>query len=254
MGAGHGHALYVHEHSVVHRMAPQAKLVAALGMVVCVAITPRQAVWAFAIYAVVLLALMRIGGLTARFVGTRLVVEIPFVLATLLFPFLAGGPTVTVLGIELSKAGLWDMWNIVAKATLGLMTSIVLAGTTQIPKMLAGFDALHVPRVITAIMGFMIRYLDVVLGEFRRMRVAMQSRAYAPRWIGHIRPYAQSAGTIFVRSYERGERVYLAMASRGYTGHMPPATVGAAPPVEWVVGLGFVGLAWAVAIAALVTQ
>jgi cobalt/nickel transport system permease protein len=254
MADGHVHALYRHGDSVLHAMAPQVKIVAAFVFVFAVVAAPREAIWAFAIYAVVLLALMRIGGLGARFVGTRMVVEVPFVLATLLFPFLAPGPTVTVLGIELSTAGLWDMWNIVAKATLGLMTSIVLAGTTQIPKMLAGFDALHVPRVITAIMGFMIRYFDVVLGEFRRMRVAMQSRAYAPRWIGHIRPYAQSAGTIFVRSYERGERVYLAMASRGYTGHMPPATVGAAPPLQWVVGLGFVGFAWAVAITALVTQ
>ena len=49
MGAGHSHALYVHEHSVVHETAPQAKLVAALGMVVCVAITPREAIWAFGV-------------------------------------------------------------------------------------------------------------------------------------------------------------------------------------------------------------
>lgn len=235
-------------------MAPQVKIVAAFVFVFAVVATPREAVWAFGVYAVVLLSLMPLAHLGPRFVGTRMIVEIPFVLATLLFPFLAGGPTIDVLGVELSRAGLWDMWNVVAKATLGLMTSIVLAGTTEIPKMLAGFDALRVPRVITAVMGFMIRYLDVVLGEFRRMRIAIQSRAYAPRWLGHARPYAQSAGTIFVRSYERGERVYLAMASRGYTGHMPPATGGAAPAVQWVAAAIFAGLGWAVAMVALVIR
>jgi cobalt/nickel transport system permease protein len=235
-------------------MAPHVKIAAAFTFVFAVVATPREAIWAFGIYAGFLAILIAVAGLRPRFVLTRMVVEIPFVLATLLFPFLAGGPTIEVLGVELSRAGLWDMWNILAKATLGLLTSIVLAGTTEIPRVLAGFDALRVPRVITAIMGFMIRYLDVVLGEFRRMRVAMQSRAYAPRWLGHVRPYAQSAGTIFVRSYERGERVYLAMASRGYTGHMPPATVGSATAAEWATGAAFVTAAWAIAIIAWVVQ
>ena len=32
---------------------------------------------------------------------------------------------------------------------------------------------------------------------------------------------ARSAGALFIRSFERGERVHLAMLSRGYTGRMP---------------------------------
>jgi cobalt/nickel transport system permease protein len=152
-----------------------------------------------------------------------------------------------VLGVALSRSGLWDMWNVLAKATLGLMTSIVLAGTTDIPSMLKGFDALKVPRVLTAIMGFMIRYLDVILGEFRRMRVAMQSRAHNPTWIGHAKPYATSAGTIFVRSYERGERVYLAMASRGFEGHMPTSTIESATWAQWSAVLSVPALAWIIA-------
>ena len=72
MGAGHSHALYVHEHSVVHRMAPQAKLVAALGMVVSIAITPREAVWAFGIYAVDIVGLTRMSRIRAGFVAVRL--------------------------------------------------------------------------------------------------------------------------------------------------------------------------------------
>ena len=254
MAGGHLHALYRHGDSVIHRMAPQVKIVGAFTFVFAVVATPREAVWAFGVYALILVILLAGARLTPRFVLTRMVVEIPFVLAALLFPFLAGGSTIDVLGIELSRAGLWDMWNIVAKATLGLLTSVVLAGTTEIPRMLAGFDALRVPRVITAIMGFMIRYLDVVLGEFARMRVAMQSRAYRPRWLGHVRPYAQSAGTIFVRSYERGERVYLAMAARGYAGHMPPATVSAAPAAQWIMGVVPAAAAWAIAVTALVMR
>ncbi len=53
------------------------------------------------------------------------------------------------------------------------------------------------------------------------MRIALQSRAYHPRWFGQARALAAAAGTLFIRSYERGERVYLAMQARGYQGVMP---------------------------------
>jgi cobalt/nickel transport system permease protein len=180
-------------------------------------------------------------------VASRLVVELPFVLAALALPVLGGGETIDVLGVSLSRQGLWDMWNILAKATLGLGTSIVLAGTTPIPALLRGLGTLRFPRIVTAIAGFMMRYLDVVLTEFRQMRVAMQSRGYRPRWLGHLKPYAASVGVLFVRSYERGERVYLAMASRGYAGRMPAmaewAAALAVPAAAWLV----VALAWSAA-------
>ncbi len=247
MAGGHVHALYRHGHSALHRLPPHTKIVAAFGFVFAVVATPREAMWAFGLYAAALLTLATAARLGVRFFATRMVVEIPFVIVALLLPFVAGGETIEVLGFGLSREGLWDMWNILAKATLGLATSIVLAGTTQIPELLRGFDTLRVPRIITAIMGFMVRYVDVILGEFRRMRVAMQSRAYDPNWIGEIKPFAQSLGTLFVRSYERGERVYLAMASRGYAGHMPAATTDHAAPAVWVAVLAVPVLAWTVA-------
>ena len=70
-------------------------------------------------------------------------------------------------------------------------------------------------------MAFMIRYGDVVTDEMSRMRIARESRGGRARWLWQARATATSAGALFVRSYERGERVYLAMESRGYTGSMP---------------------------------
>jgi cobalt/nickel transport system permease protein len=91
--------------------------------------------------------------------------------------------------------------------------------------------------VITAVTGFMVRYLDIVASEFTRRRVAMASRGYQPRWFWETGPMARSAGTLFIRSFERGERLHRAMVARGFTGRMPefggrPATIA-----EWAVGL-----------------
>jgi len=254
VGTGHVHALYRHGDSSLHRLPPHLKVVAAFGLVFAIVATPREAIWAFAAYAVLLGVLATVGRLGVRFVASRMMIEIPFLIVALMLPLLGRGERIDVLGLSLSVSGLWSMWNILAKATLGLLTSVVLAGTTQIPDLLRAFDTLRVPRVITSIMGFMFRYLDVVLGEFRTMRVAMQSRAYHPTWLGQIRPYAQTTGHIFIRSYERGERVYLAMASRGYAGHMPRRLGTRASTAAWAAGLAVPAAAWAVAAIAWVVR
>ena len=72
-----------------------------------------------------------------------------------------------------------------------------------------------------SITAFMVRYLTILTGEAERMHVARQSRGYEPRWLWQAGAMAASVGTLFVRAYERGERVHLAMCSRGYDGTMP---------------------------------
>ena len=77
------------------------------------------------------------------------------------------------------------------------------------------------PTTLVQIMAFMIRYLSVVTEELRRMHVARVSRGFEARNPRHWPVLAKSFGALFIRSYERGERVHLAMLSRGYTGKMP---------------------------------
>ena len=140
-----------------------------------------------------------------------------------------------MLGVSLSEPGLWAAWNIAGQGHAGVAASIVLAATTPSPSCSGGSIACTCPRVVTAIAGFMVRYLGIVIaGEARRMHIARQSRGYDPRWLWQARGVAASAGTLFVRSYERGERVHLAMLARGAsTGTMPacpPRRGGRAPP------------------------
>jgi len=74
---------------------------------------------------------------------------------------------------------------------------------------------------LVAILSFMVRYASVVIGDLQRMRIARESRGYTGGGAGHLKAVAAGAGALFVRSYERGERVHLAMLARGYTGRMP---------------------------------
>jgi len=248
---GHGlDGLYLDGGSPVHRMAPEVKIAATVAFVFAVVATPREALWAFAGDALLLAAVVAIAGLSPALVARRLRVEVPFLLFAAFMPFTGAGPRVEVLGVSLSEPGLWAAWNIVAKGTLGVAASIVLAATTPVADLLRGLDRLHVPRVITAIAGFMVRYLGIVAGEAQRMHVARQSRGYDPRWLWQARGMAASAGTLFVRSYERGERVYLAMLARGYDGTMPALAGRRAAAADWWAAAPPL-VAWALAVAAL---
>jgi cobalt/nickel transport system permease protein len=220
VGGGHRHLL-VHDEGPLHHVAPQCKLLATVLFVFAVVATPKEQFWAFGVLAGLVVLAAVIGRLPLLHLVRRLVIEVPFLLFAVLLPLLGRDKTVDVLGVHLSRPGLWAAWNILAKGTIGVAASIVLASTTSVPHVLQGLERLRVPRQLVAITGFMVRYGDVIGDELHRMRIARESRGAGRGRLGHAKAVATSAGALFVRSYERGERVYLAMASRGYVGTMP---------------------------------
>jgi cobalt/nickel transport system permease protein len=251
VGTGHAHALHVHGHSRIHHLAPEAKVAAALAFVLVVAVTPPRAWWAFAIDAGVLAAVAAAAGVRAGFVLRRAAVALPFVGFALLIPFVASGERTSLLGLSVSAEGLLAARTILAKALLGVTTSVLLAATTETPAIMRGLARLRVPATFTTIAVFMLRYLEVLSGELQRMRTAMTARGYDPRWLWQAKPVAQSAGALFVRSYERGERVHGAMLARGFTGAMPELDERRATAAEWLGAAVPAAVAAAAAIAAL---
>ncbi|MCI0678290.1 MAG: cobalt ECF transporter T component CbiQ [Actinobacteria bacterium] len=252
MGAGHAHVLYVHEHSPVHRLVPQTKIVGTVVFVVAVAITPRQAILAFAVHAILLGSTVALSRIPFRFFLTRLVALFPFILFALFLPIIGGGDRVVVLGFELSVQGLWAAWGIVAKALLGGGASIVLVATTEVPEILRGLTRLRVPAVLVAIAGFMVRYTELIVEELGRMRKAMTARGHDPRWLWQTRPIAAGAGALFIRSYERGERVHGAMLARGFNGRLPEMGLVRGDGAAWAAALVIPVIALASAVASLV--
>lgn len=233
MGSGHAHRLYRPGHSPVHALPPHCKLAAVFCFVLVVVSTPREAVWAFALYAALLATVAAVARIPAGYLLKRMVVEVPFVAFALLMPFVVPGEQTTFLGLHLSVAGLWGAWNVLAKGTLGVAASVILASTTELRALLLGLQRLRLPPLLVQIASFMIRYGDVITDEMRRMSVARRSRGFEARGVRQWGVLAKSAGALFIRSYERGERVHLAMVSRGYTGTMPVIDEVTATRAQW---------------------
>jgi len=244
MGAGHTHPLYVHEHSFVHHLPAHVKVVAIFTFTAVVATAPREHVLTFVGAGLALLLAVRLAHVPIRFLLPRLAVVTPFLIGALLLPFVASGPRTDVLGVGLAVEGLWGGFGIAVRALLGASASLLLVATTEVPDLLRGLERLRAPRLITQIAAFMVRYLEVIVGEVRRQRRAMTARGFDPRWLWQLRPLTAGLGVLFVRSYERGERVHAAMRARGFEGTMPVIDEERpAAPRAWAVALALPALA-----------
>jgi len=250
LSGSHAHALHYHGHSPVHHLPAEIKLVGLLVFVLSVVSTRPTAIWAFSGYALILMIALGLSEVPARFFITRMAIDLPFVLFALLIPFVGVEPKIAIGPFAISEPGLLSAWNILVKATLGAGASVMLAATTEVPDLLRGLQRLKVPVVLVAIASFMIRYLDVVAGEFRRTRVAMAARGHNPRTVFDAKPLAVAGGALFIRSYERGERVHQAMLARGYDGTWPSSGNERIAAKTWIVGLTPALFAVIVAIAA----
>lgn len=221
MGAPHGHVLHFHAHSPVHRWPAQVKLVALVLFMLVVVATPRGVFWPYAVHAAILAVTLALSRVPLRHLLPRMVVEVPFVVFALLLPFVATGPQVQVWGLVVSRDGLEGAGMLLAKATLGVVAGLLLASTTQARDLIVGLQRLRIPAPMVQILSLMLRYTEVVGAEWRRMQVARRSRGFEGGSWRSWSVLAMSTGALFIRSYERGERVHLAMLSRGWTGREP---------------------------------
>ena len=225
----------------LHRAPAECKVLATIVFVIAVALVPRgHLIWPYALDAA-LLAIVAIAARTdPQMLVQRLAIEAPFVLFVVVLPFVA-------------EDGLWLAFGIVAKATLAVMATGVLAWTTTGPEILRGAERLGLPRQLVAIAGFALRYFTVIADELRRMRLARTQRGDNARWIWQSRAATKGIGALAVRTFERGERVHVAMLARGYDGRMPALQLApAASPLAWIGAIAVPAVAVAVLVAARV--
>ncbi len=243
MSAGHHSGLYRPGRSVIHRLPAHPKIAAAVLFILVVVATPRTFFLAFAGYAILLGVVLAAAKLPPLWVLRRSLIEVPFVALALILPVTGAPPNFTWGPLTLSESGALAGWNILIKGTLGVITSISLAATTTVPDLLLGLQRLRMPEILVQIAAFMVRYLEVIADQARRMQVARISRGHNPRFLWQVAVFAKTLGALFIRSFERGERVYLAMISRGYNGRLPEVNRVSVRPWQWAGAAGLPGAA-----------
>jgi cobalt/nickel transport system permease protein len=226
--------LHVEGTGPLHVLAPQAKLVGLFVFALATVAVPIGN-WPVLLGAVALGGLLvLLSGVGWRHVAPRLLIEVPFLVFALVLPFVATGPRVAVGPFELSEPGLLAAGTLAAKGTAAVLAATAFSVTTSARDLVVGLQRLRLPTTLVAILSFMVRYVSVVTDEFTRMRIARESRGFRARSLRTWPVLGRSLGTLFVRSYERGERVHLAMTSRGWSGGLPLLDESTVPLRHWV--------------------
>ncbi len=216
---------YSHTGSLMARLDPRIKIVCLVSYMLCVLLTRPGAWTALILYGAMAILLIAMSGVPFLFILKRIALIIPFVLLTALFlPFLQSGDATPLL-IGGYRTGTtfegWILfWGIVIKSSLCIACLTLFLAGTPFPEFLKGMEKLKFPGLITMILTFMYRYIFVIEDEAMRMWQARKSRTVGGSAWFHLKMMANLAGVLFLRSYERAERVYFAMCSRGYDGRI----------------------------------
>ena len=218
--------------SRLHRLDPRVKVALTLLFILSNALLPDGAWAAFGLTWIVLLWANQLSGLGVEFSFKRSFIVLPFALAAVSAIFSPFGEPLAVWTLGPFKLiptdfGLIKFTSILIRSWLSVQAGILLVAATRFPDMIHALEHLRVPVVLTTIVSFLYRYLFVLTDEVMRLLRARNSRSAAlagyrsgRNVFWRARVTGNMAGQLFLRSYERSDRIYNAMLARGYTGQL----------------------------------
>jgi cobalt/nickel transport system permease protein len=220
--------------SPVHRLDGRAKILALLAIIIFAVSLPRMDEANFTKLAILefyLILLMAIARLNPLYTLMRFLSILPFGLAIVLIqpfvrqPFIETFtmyPLELPLGITLTYEGITFGLILLAKYTVCITAIVLMSSTMKMNDMVGSARRLGMPAEFTLILSMMVRYLFVFWIILKRIRVAQKTRLFylwnkdvPRRWI--LEQVAYTISSLFIRSYEQGERTYISMLCRGYS-------------------------------------
>jgi len=245
----HAHAFdQFHFHdSTIHRLDPRVKLVAVLVYIFSNALLPDGSWTAFGLSWLILLLANELSEFGLGFTFKRSFVALPFALVAVSAIFSPLGDPLAEWDLGFvtlipTDFGLIRFFSILVRSWLSVQMAILLVSTTQFPDLIHAFEHLRVPRMLTTTVAFLYRYLFVLMDEvFRLLRardarsagLPGQKRGGSVLWRAKVT--GSMAGQLFLRSYERSERIYNAMISRGYAGHIRTLNPHRMNRADWMI-------------------
>jgi len=236
--------------SPIHRLDPRVKIVITVLFIISNVLLPDGAWLAFACSWLFLLVLSRLAHLDFKFIITRSLVALPFALAAITAVFSIPGDPVFALKVGpwtlvATNAGVVRFASIMVRSWVSIQMAIILTATTQFPDLIHALRHLKVPDILVSTVSFMYRYLFVLSDETLRLLRAREARSARMTMksktggsiIWRAKVAGNMAGQLFLRSYERSERVYNAMLARGYYGTLLTLNPHVMTDRDWLWGV-----------------
>ncbi len=197
---------YAQIDGILQKIDPRIKIISALFFVFLVNITPFTKAFSLIYYAFILVLAILLAKAPLLRLARKSLVSLPFII---LFAFFS---------LFYHRSQPWFSVIIVVKAYLSILAMILLISTTSFSHFLKALQKLKVPVILVMILSFMYRYLFVITDELMNVRIAKDARTVGGSAWFHTKVLANIIGVVFISSYERSERIYKAMLSRGFDG------------------------------------
>jgi cobalt/nickel transport system permease protein len=222
---------FAYRDSVIHRLDARVKIIVVFATIIAIVSVPYSPM-VFTVGALFLLFFAILWGFTrlSPFVYLkRALIIIPLWGIVILFQIFLKNPYYTEyttlvslpFGINIYAESIQFAFILFVKFIVTISFVILLSSTTKLQDMLDGGQRLGLPADFALAMGMMIRYLFVFGYMYRKIKQTLESKAFDPfdrnlPYRYRMRQIGYTIGTMFIRSYEQGERVYISMLCRGY--------------------------------------
>ena len=221
--------LYQTASSPVHTLDPRVKITSTIAFILSCVLLPDGYWILYAISWGILILISFISQIKLSFILKRSLIAIPFTLMAITVIFtIPGEPLSKInlfnLDLTITAEGLIRFASIMIRAWCSVQATILLTATTTFPDLAHGLRHLYIPPILIAILSFMYRYLFVLTSEAQRLlnaraaRSAISPGSKQPSLMWKAKVTGNMVGQLFLRSYERSDRVYDAMVARGFKG------------------------------------
>ena len=205
--------------TAIHRLDPRAKVLTTFCFIVCVVSFDKYEVSAMLPFLIYPVALIAAGNLPPGYILRKILIVIPFALMIGLFNPVFDRQVIMQLGTMDLSGGWLSCFSILIRAILTASAAIILVATTGFPAICEALEKLRMPQVFVVQLLFLYRYIFVLTDEGVRIARARQLRSFGRRGLG-IRQFGSLAGHLLLRTWERAERIHMAMLARGFSGEV----------------------------------
>jgi len=243
-------------HSFFHDWDPRLKI-ASLFLYCFLVVSIHSVLWSFVSLVVSVLAIMAShlpwSGSIRRLMAMSGFLAMFMIVMPFTVPFRPGETLLVVEGLSrfpFHVSGFLLALKVVFKAMAIALMMEPLFATSPLAVTLNTLAGLGIPKAICQMVLLSHRYIFVFLHEMKRMYRGMMVRGFRPRTsFATMRTVGNFMGMLFVRSFDRTQRVYDAMLSRGFNGTFPSYVHFRASGVDWgkaalwiIIGLSMLGL------------
>ncbi len=215
---------YANQKSMIHSLDARAKLLVVLVFTFFVILVPPSQTHTLAWYAVGPFAMMVFGGVPLKFVLRQLLLVSPFVMVLgISCVFFDKRPVEVYFGSwQWQTSGGWlRFFSIVCKFAITFSALITLTSTTRFNELLAAMEKLGMPRVLVTQLGFLYRYIFLLIDKVGRMLRARGARRLMYLGFSHeLKTAGSMIGNLLISSLDMAERTSVSMTARGYDGQV----------------------------------